>query len=218
MFSGPGCPGISLRHPLRWATLSAPSSRRPPGSGPVQHPEAPAFFIRLAIFTWSLMRDRRRPSAMPRALAASLSLARRCHLPLLVHHPRRHAAAVQRDCPRGLPWVDCGRSIATLSCGAIMSRRAHRRGICSGRILGQASLAVNADGRTCLMVPASRPEPDGHQGDGDHPQKQETQDQDRHEGDCHFLALAAQDLNQSQGEMRRWWGSNDGAGAFSKDG
>ena len=79
-----------------------------------------------------------------------------------------------------------------------MSRRAHRRGICSGRILGQASLAVNADGRTCLMVPASRPEPDGHQGDGDHPQKQETQDQDRHEGDCHFLALAAQDLVDAQ--------------------
>ena len=25
-------------------------------------------------------------------------------------------------------------------------------------------------------------------------------------------------LNQSQGEMRRWWGSNDGAGAFSKYG
>ena len=26
------------------------------------------------------------------------------------------------------------------------------------------------------------------------------------------------DLNQSQGEMRRWWGSYDGAGAFSKYG
>ena len=25
-------------------------------------------------------------------------------------------------------------------------------------------------------------------------------------------------LNQSQGEMRRWWGSNDGAGSFSKNG
>ena len=25
-------------------------------------------------------------------------------------------------------------------------------------------------------------------------------------------------LNQSQGEMRRWWGSYDGAGAFSKYG
>ena len=25
-------------------------------------------------------------------------------------------------------------------------------------------------------------------------------------------------LNQSQGEMRRWWGSNDGAGSFSKYG
>ena len=28
----------------------------------------------------------------------------------------------------------------------------------------------------------------------------------------------AGDLNQSQGEMRGWWGSNDGAGAFSKYG
>ena len=26
------------------------------------------------------------------------------------------------------------------------------------------------------------------------------------------------DLNQSHGEMRRWWGSNDGAGSFSKNG
>ena len=25
-------------------------------------------------------------------------------------------------------------------------------------------------------------------------------------------------LNQSQGEMRRWWGANDGAGSFSKYG
>ena len=25
-------------------------------------------------------------------------------------------------------------------------------------------------------------------------------------------------LNQSQGEIRRWWGSNDGAGSFSKYG
>ena len=25
-------------------------------------------------------------------------------------------------------------------------------------------------------------------------------------------------LNQSQGEMRRWWGSNGGAGSFSKYG
>ena len=25
-------------------------------------------------------------------------------------------------------------------------------------------------------------------------------------------------LNQSQGEMRRWWGSTDGAGSFSKYG
>ena len=48
------------------------------------------------------------------------------------------------------------------------------------------------------MVPASRPEPDGHQGDGDHPQKQETQDQDRHEGDCHFLAFTAQDRVDAQ--------------------
>ena len=28
----------------------------------------------------------------------------------------------------------------------------------------------------------------------------------------------AEHLNQSQGEMRRWWGSDDGAGPFSKYG
>ena len=28
----------------------------------------------------------------------------------------------------------------------------------------------------------------------------------------------AEHLNQSQGEMRRWWGANDGAGSFSKYG
>ena len=84
-----------------------------------------------------------------------------CHLP--VHHPRRHAAAVQRDCPRGLPGVDFGRSIATLSnavrsCPAVLTG-----GVFSGRILAQSSSDVNADGRTCLTVPSSRPEPDGHQ-------------------------------------------------------
>ena len=30
--------------------------------------------------------------------------------------------------------------------------------------------------------------------------------------------LQVQKLNQSQGEMRRRWGSNDGAGSFSKYG
>ena len=55
---------------------------------------------------------------------------------VLVQEPYLHsqgtrvdAAAVQRDCPRGLPGVDCRCSIATLSCGAIMPRRAHRRGV-----------------------------------------------------------------------------------------
>ena len=71
-------------------------------------------------------------------------------------------------------------------------------GVFSCRILAQASSAVNADGRTCLTVPVSRPEPDGHQGDGDHPQNQETQAQDRHEGDHHFLACAAQDRVDAQ--------------------
>ena len=76
-------------------------------------------------------------------------------------------------------------------------------GAFSGRILGQASLAVNAGGRTCLTLPASRTEPDGHLGGGDHPQEQEAQnleaqEQDRHEGDCHFLALAAQDRVDAQ--------------------
>ena len=33
-----------------------------------------------------------------------------------------------------------------------------------------------------------------------------------------WLSDAPLGLNQSQGEMRRWWGSNDGAGSFSKDG
>ena len=32
------------------------------------------------------------------------------------------------------------------------------------------------------------------------------------------LRAADTNLNQSQGEMRRWWGANDGAGSFSKYG
>ena len=71
-------------------------------------------------------------------------------------------------------------------------------GVFSCRILGQASSAVNADGRNCLTVPASPLEPDGQQGDGGHPQNQETQGQDRHEGDCHFLAFTAQDRVDAQ--------------------
>ena len=45
------------------------------------------------------------------------------------------------------------------------------------------------------------------------------------EPDPHALGIAAAaqkavapDLNQSQGKMCRWWGSNDGAVAFSKYG
>ena len=40
----------------------------------------------------------------------------------------------------------------------------------------------------------------------------------RHEVKCQCESCRVMRLNQSQGEMRRWWGSNDGAGSFSKYG